>query len=192
MLGRSQLPRTIPSMLGLLAPGSVSAIPSVISPLWHSSPSHCTQIVDASLFIVKTKFLTVGGFDLFVVCSVWKYDGARDSVLQVTRDGYLSCNTTNPVEEYNGGNNTVKLERSGAHYFISGAKGHCEKGEKLIVVVLSQRHRKYTGISPAPSPAKIEAPAVAPSPTSGAESFRNGLRVTGLVAAGVTVLGILF
>ncbi len=54
--------------------------------------------------------------------SVWKYDGEKDSVLQVTRDGYLSCNTTSPIEEYKGGNNTVKLERSGPHYFISGAR----------------------------------------------------------------------
>ncbi|KAK4747076.1 hypothetical protein SAY87_026113 [Trapa incisa] len=121
---------------------------------------------------------------------VWKYDGEKDSVLKVTRDGYLGCNTTSPIEEYDGGNNTVKLERSGAHYFISGAEGHCQKGEKLIVVVLSQRYRKYTGVSPAPSPSEVEAPAIAPSPITGGENFRSG-RFRGLVAvgAGIMVLG---
>ncbi|KAF2313030.1 hypothetical protein GH714_008814 [Hevea brasiliensis] len=105
---------------------------------------------------------------------VWKYDSQKDSVLQVTREAYLSCNTSNPIEEHNG-NTKVKLDRSGPFYFISGAGGHCVKGQKLIVVVLSQRHR-YTGISPAPSPEEFEGPAVAP--TSAATSLKGSLVVS--------------
>ncbi|XVE53524.1 hypothetical protein DITRI_Ditri03aG0010000 [Diplodiscus trichospermus] len=93
---------------------------------------------------------------------VWKYDGGKDSVLQVTKEAYASCITSNPIAEYNDGNTKVKLENSGPFYFISGAKGHCEEGQKLHVVVLSPKHR-YTGISPAPSPAEIEGPAIAPT-----------------------------
>ncbi|XVF48265.1 hypothetical protein PTKIN_Ptkin03bG0176100 [Pterospermum kingtungense] len=113
---------------------------------------------------------------------VWKYDGGKDSVLQVNKEDYTSCNTSNPIAEYKDGNTKVKLEKSGPYYFISGAKGHCEQGQKLIVVVLSQRGR-YTGISPAPSPAEIEAPAIAP--TSSAAAFKAGL----LVTLGSLVLG---
>jgi hypothetical protein len=116
--------------------------------------------------------------------AAWKYDGQKDSVLQVTKEAYASCNTTSPIEEYKDGNTKVKLDRSGPFYFISGAEGHCEKGQKFVVVVLSQKQR-HTGISPAPSPAEFEGgPAVAP--TSSAYTLRGGF----LVALGVLVLGL--
>ena len=116
----------------------------------------------------------------FHVCVVWTYDKEKDSVLKVRREAYISCNTSDAIEEYNGGNTKVSLDKSGPHYFISGAEGHCEKGQKVIVVVLSQRHR-LVGVSPAPSPSEVEGPAVAP--TSDAFSFKAGY----LVALGVLV-----
>nr|KYP44229.1 Early nodulin-like protein 1 [Cajanus cajan] len=103
---------------------------------------------------------------------VWKYESGKDSVLEVTREGYANCNTSNPIKEYSDGNTKVKLERPGAFYFISGAKGHCEKGQKVIVVVMSPRHT-FTAVSPAPSPAEMEGPAVAP--TSSATMLKLGL-----------------
>ncbi|GLT48760.1 hypothetical protein SLA2020_223670 [Shorea laevis] len=93
-------------------------------------------------------------------------------------EAYQSCNTTNPVAEYKDGNTKVKLDRPGPFYFISGAKGHCEQGHKLIVVVLTPRHR-YTAISPAPAPAEFEGPAIAP--TSSATSIKAGLVTLGLL-----------
>ncbi|EXB86670.1 Early nodulin-like protein 1 [Morus notabilis] len=107
---------------------------------------------------------------------VWKYDGEKDWVVQVSKEDYLSCNSSSPIEEYKDGQTKVKLNKAGPYYFISGAKGHCEKGQKLIVVVLSPRHRY--AISPAPSPAEFDGPAVAP--TSGAEALRGGGLVVGL------------
>ncbi|XP_057799361.1 LOW QUALITY PROTEIN: early nodulin-like protein 14 [Salvia miltiorrhiza] len=104
---------------------------------------------------------------------VWEYDGSKDSVLQVTKRDYVTCNTSSPIETYTGGSTKVKLVRSGPYYFISGADGHCEKGQKLIVVVISERHRSLR-ISPAPSPAEIEGPAIAPAPASGAGSLSGG------------------
>ncbi|KAI3468354.1 hypothetical protein Pfo_025017 [Paulownia fortunei] len=113
---------------------------------------------------------------------VWEYDGSKDSVLQVTKRDYVTCNTSNPIETYSGGNTKVKLERSGPYYFISGAEGHCEKGQKLIVVVMSEKHRRFKVVSPAPSPAEIEGPAVAPAPTSGAGSLSGGFLMLALGA----------
>ncbi|KAE8056262.1 hypothetical protein FH972_013049 [Carpinus fangiana] len=112
---------------------------------------------------------------------VWKYDGAKDSVLLVSKEDYANCNTSNPIEEHKDGNTKVKLDRSGAFYFISGAEGHCQKGQKLVVVVLSPRHAV---ISPAPSPVEFEGPAVAP--TSSATRLQSGL----MVALGVFALGL--
>ncbi|XP_010265565.1 PREDICTED: early nodulin-like protein 1 [Nelumbo nucifera] len=105
---------------------------------------------------------------------VWKYDANKDSVLRVTKEAYSSCNVSSPIAEYKDGNSKIVLDRSGPFYFISGANGHCEKGQKLIVVVLSPRSR-FISFSPAPSPAEIEGPAVAP--TSTATSLKGGLMV---------------
>ena len=113
--------------------------------------------------------------------SVWKYDGGKDSVLQVSKENYANCNTSNPIEEHKDGNTKVKLDRSGAFYFISGAEGHCQKGQKLVVVVLSPRH---TVISPAPSPVELEGPTIAP--TSSATRLQSGL----MVALGLFALGL--
>ncbi|KAJ6995231.1 hypothetical protein NC653_017880 [Populus alba x Populus x berolinensis] len=38
----------------------------------------------------------------------WMYDGQKDSVLQVTKEAYASCNTTSPIEEYKDGNTKVE------------------------------------------------------------------------------------
>lgn len=111
---------------------------------------------------------------------VWKYDSLKDSVLQVSKEDYVSCNTSNPIEEYKDGETKVKLDRSGPFYFVSGVEGHCEKGQKLIVVVLSPRHKnRYMGVSPAPSPAESDGPAVAP--TSSATRLQSSL----MLAVGV-------
>lgn len=119
----------------------------------------------------------------FLCHSVWSYDGGKDSVLHVTKEDYVNCNTSNPIATYKDGNTKLLLDRSGPFYFISGAGGHCEKGQKLVVVVLSPRHR-YTGISPAPSPVEFEGPAVAP--TSSATTLQGGL----MVALWVFALGL--
>ncbi|XP_042504039.1 early nodulin-like protein 3 [Macadamia integrifolia] len=103
---------------------------------------------------------------------VWKLDPQKDWVLQVTKEDYVTCNLTSPIAEYKEENAKVKLNRSGPYYFISGAKGHCEKGQKMVVVVMSPR-RGY--ISPALSPTENEAPAVAPS--SNASGLKAGMMV---------------
>ncbi|KAK9141504.1 hypothetical protein Syun_010904 [Stephania yunnanensis] len=103
---------------------------------------------------------------------VWKYDGKKESVLQVSRGDYLNCNTKSPIEEHKDGNTTVRLDRSGPFYFISGADGHCQKGQRLIVVVMSHRARSgFMGVTPAPSPMEMDGPAVAP--TSGALGLKR-------------------
>ncbi|CAK9175735.1 unnamed protein product [Ilex paraguariensis] len=117
---------------------------------------------------------------------VWKYDSSIDSVLQVTKRDYVTCNTSSPIEAYKDGNTNVKLDRSGPFYFISGSEGHCEKGQKLIVVVMSEKHRRFIAISPAPSPVEFEGPAIAPA--SGATTLKGSLGVTLGVIVGVVLM----
>ncbi|XP_010273629.1 PREDICTED: early nodulin-like protein 1 [Nelumbo nucifera] len=114
---------------------------------------------------------------------VWNYDSQKDSVLQVTKDAYEHCNTSDPIAAFKDGSTKVALHRSGPFYFISGAEGHCQKGQKLIVVVLSPRNGAIV-FAPAPAPVALEGPAVAP--TSGGHSLRNGF------VGAFAVLGCLF
>ncbi|KAJ4763341.1 Early nodulin-like protein 1 [Rhynchospora pubera] len=78
---------------------------------------------------------------------VWNFDPEKDSVLRVTREAYLACNATQPTQWHN-----------------------CQKGEKVIVVVMSERHSFRKHLAPAPAPesgADFRAPAFAP--TAGAQ-----------------------
>ncbi|QCD99220.1 Cupredoxin [Vigna unguiculata] len=116
---------------------------------------------------------------------VWKYDGGKDSVLQVSREEYVNCSTSNPIKVHSDGTTKVKLDRPGPFYFISGAQGHCEKGQKLVVVVLTPRGRSSGIVSssaPAPAPflAEFEGPAVAP--TSSANALHGSILVVALGA----------
>ncbi|XP_051151372.1 early nodulin-like protein 1 [Andrographis paniculata] len=106
----------------------------------------------------------------------WRYDASKDSVLQVSKRDYVTCTTSSPLITYNDGNNTTaRLEQSGPHYYISGAVGHCQMGQKLIVVVMSEHHRRTGGASPAPAPSPADrseaGPSIAEAPASGAWSF---------------------
>nr|VDD48311.1 unnamed protein product [Brassica oleracea] len=103
---------------------------------------------------------------------VFSYEAGKDSVLQVTREAYEKCNTTSPKASYTDGNTKVKLEQPGPVYFISGTQGHCQKGQKLRLVVVTPR----SSLSPAPSPS--DGPAVAP--TSGAAKLTGVFSVVGL------------
>ncbi|KAA8522860.1 hypothetical protein F0562_009283 [Nyssa sinensis] len=106
----------------------------------------------------------------------WKYDAKSDSVLQVTEEDYKSCNKAKPIKAFKDGNTKIELDRSGLFYFISGAEGHCEKGQKLVVRVLSAKHGSSGGsLSPSPAPAPFPAVFLAPAPGPGPNSAGHGL-----------------
>ncbi|XP_075485495.1 early nodulin-like protein 15 isoform X2 [Primulina tabacum] len=110
--------------------------------------------------------------------AVFEYDVSKDSVLLVTKGDYLACNTSSPIKSYRGGNTTVKLERSGPFYFICGEQEYCVNGQKIIVVVISERDSRFMGGSPASSSENSEGIA----PTSGGGMLKGGL-VMGFFAA---------
>ncbi|KAI5393704.1 early nodulin-like protein 1 [Lathyrus oleraceus] len=119
---------------------------------------------------------------------LFTYEAGKDSVLQVSKEDYVSCNISNPIKKYNDGKTKVRFDRSGPYYYISGEKGHCEKGEKVTVVVISQRSPSVAPVSPASAPSPgggVEGPAVAPSPTSSADVLQGGgvLMAMGVVAS---------
>eukprot|EP00253_Pinus_taeda_P008678 PITA_08678 len=99
---------------------------------------------------------------------LFKYNPAEDSVLQVTAHQYDACNTSSPIASFKGGNTVFRLSRHGPLHFITGNRSNCQKGEKLLVVVLAPRNRSHgapapTLVSPGPS-AVAASPSSIPSP----------------------------
>ncbi|KAL3645520.1 hypothetical protein CASFOL_010700 [Castilleja foliolosa] len=60
---------------------------------------------------------------------------SQDSVIQVTGEGYKSCNIKDPILYMNNGNSLFNISRTGDYYFTSGAEGHCAKLQKLHISV---------------------------------------------------------
>ncbi|GMN37162.1 hypothetical protein TIFTF001_006584 [Ficus carica] len=91
------------------------------------------------------------------------FEYSNDSVLVVDKWGYYHCDNSKPIIAFNNGNSTVKLNRPGLFYFISGASDHCKKGQRMIVDVMSPRSPRSAN---APS-GSYSAPSPFPSHSSG-------------------------
>ncbi|KAL0399117.1 UNVERIFIED_CONTAM: Early nodulin-like protein 1 [Sesamum radiatum] len=115
----------------------------------------------------------------------------KDSVLLVSSDDYLTCNTLNPISKFDDGSTVFQFDRSGLFYFISGQPGHCRSGQRLVIRVMH--------------PSEMEAPELAPSPSSGGGSGgdvgmpadnstakRSGISYFVTALAGVSVILYLF
>lgn len=99
--------------------------------------------------------------------AVFKYKEGSDSVLVVNRDNYNTCNTTNPIMSLADGGSVFVFDRSGPFYFISGFAQNCQKGQKLVVVVLAVRDKKRQPTSPpSASPSPSTAPTLSPAAQS--------------------------
>ncbi|XP_062152161.1 early nodulin-like protein 21 [Alnus glutinosa] len=69
----------------------------------------------------------------------------KDSVMQVNETDYKRCNSSHPNFFSNTGNTVFEFDYSGPFYFISGASGHCEKGQRMIVKVISPGEETPSG-----------------------------------------------
>ncbi|KAK7391574.1 hypothetical protein VNO78_19991 [Psophocarpus tetragonolobus] len=65
---------------------------------------------------------------------VFQYSSGQ-SVEEVTKENFDTCNTTNILATYGNGNTTVSLTKAGDRYFVSGNKLYCLGGMKLHVHV---------------------------------------------------------
>ncbi|KAK1414021.1 hypothetical protein QVD17_29758 [Tagetes erecta] len=120
---------------------------------------------------------------------VFKYDSKTDSVLRVEEGDYKKCNKAKPINEYHDGNTMFKINESGSFFFISGADGHCEKGEKLEIRVLSHKHS-----SPPPSQSPKNSPNAATisppvsSPTTSASAAGSSVKSVAISTIVVAIL----
>ncbi|KAJ4960162.1 hypothetical protein NE237_020072 [Protea cynaroides] len=66
-----------------------------------------------------------------------RFKYGKDSVMVVRGSEYNHCDSTHPLFFSNDGNTVYQFDRSGFFYFISGVSGHCKRGQKMIVRVMS-------------------------------------------------------
>lgn len=99
-------------------------------------------------------------------CVDFKYKNETDSVLVVSKDDYNSCNTKNPIISLKDGESIFKFGHSGPFYFISGNADACQKGQKLIVVVLAVRHNNQHHAHPPCSSSPVPPPSQPQTPTA--------------------------
>ncbi|XAR58244.1 hypothetical protein NMG60_11026659 [Bertholletia excelsa] len=75
----------------------------------------------------------------------------KDSVMEVAEEEYKRCNSTHPTFFSNTGNTVFTLNRPGLFYFISGATGHCPKGQRMIIKVLTEDDSNSSGDRKSPA-----------------------------------------
>lgn len=78
--------------------------------------------------------------NLELIClsfTVFLYPPSQDSVIQVTKESYKTCNLKDPILFMNDGNSLFNITTPGVFYFTSGVSGHCEKSQKLQISVYS-------------------------------------------------------
>ncbi|XVF70903.1 hypothetical protein PTKIN_Ptkin11bG0199800 [Pterospermum kingtungense] len=75
----------------------------------------------------------------------------NDSVLVVNHTSYTKCSVSNPIFKFKDGDTVFQFDRYGFFYFISGKRGHCKAGQKLIVRVMVHP-AIFSSPQPAPSP----------------------------------------
>ncbi|XWS76399.1 hypothetical protein CRYUN_Cryun01aG0172900 [Craigia yunnanensis] len=79
---------------------------------------------------------------------LFEYNSQFHNVMQVTHKDFHSCNRTSAIASYTSGSDSVTLKRPGHYYFLCGAPGHCQAGQKVDVLVTSSS----VGPSASPSP----------------------------------------
>ncbi|XP_075486968.1 uncharacterized protein LOC142526446 [Primulina tabacum] len=96
---------------------------------------------------------------------LFRYQNGSDSVLVVNKGDYDNCNIGNPILKMDDGNSVFKFDRSGPFYFITGTKENCDKGQKLVTVVLAVRSPPTPPNAAPPTPNGSSTPPVI-SPSS--------------------------
>ncbi|GAB4848040.1 hypothetical protein Ancab_002700 [Ancistrocladus abbreviatus] len=75
----------------------------------------------------------------FLIGDSIRFSYRKDSVMEVTEEDYKHCTATRPYFFSNTGNTVFQLDRSGPFYYISGSTGHCQRGQRMIVRVMSDQ-----------------------------------------------------
>ncbi|KAL6497791.1 hypothetical protein OROHE_026941 [Orobanche hederae] len=96
---------------------------------------------------------------------IFEYNPQFHNVMQVTHPEYRTCNVSSPVSTLTTGNDTITIRTYGHHFYVCGAPGHCQLGQKVDINVVAAATAPHVSISPSTS-AVPAAAAVPPIPRS--------------------------
>ena len=119
------------------------------------------------------------------------YPPSQDSVIQVTRENYNSCNLTDPILYMNNGNSLFNITAYGDFYFTSGVQGHCQKKQKLHISVPGNGSASAYSPSYGPSALPDTAPSYPtvfgsiPLPPSSSPTTRFSILLSFIIGAGI-------
>jgi len=97
------------------------------------------------------------------------YPPSQDSVIQVTKEAFRSCDISSPIATFHDGNTVFKFNQWGSYYFTSGVPGHCQKYQKVDVLVLGANGAL---------PPQDSLSATAPAPAFGQGSPASSIKAT--------------
>ncbi|OEL26467.1 hypothetical protein BAE44_0012512 [Dichanthelium oligosanthes] len=152
----------------------------------------------------RTRFRVGDAIDVLTarIHAAFTYQPGNDSVLLVDQRSYDACDTAAPVDTFADGSTVFTFTRSGPFYFISGNKDNCNRGEKLIVVVMGERSAVGNATEPlAPSPNGPFSAAYSPPPPFGIDISPAAYppppsdaapKVAGVAGAAALAIGALF
>ncbi|KAM7508856.1 hypothetical protein LguiA_019309 [Lonicera macranthoides] len=95
--------------------------------------------------------------------------GSTHSVDEVGQTDYTGCTSSNVLNSYTGGQNTIALTKTGPMYFICPTFGHCGQGMKLAINVVAAGTTPATPSPTSPSgstPPGTSTPPSTPTPTT--------------------------
>ncbi|KAL0552759.1 hypothetical protein IC582_011884 [Cucumis melo] len=84
---------------------------------------------------------------------LFNFTTGEEDVARVTREAFLTCNSTNPISLKTTGPANFTLDSLGEYYFIGTLDKHCILGQRLAINVTA-----YSEPTPAPTPPPAPAP----------------------------------
>lgn len=113
----------------------------------------------------------------YIYITVFKYEDEEEYVMQVSRKSFETCNVSNPISIIRSGRDLIRLKALGWHYFfISGAPGHCELGQKLHIKLAPYCFTSIHSATPPalpPIPTSLDGPPISSPPASPVHSSKT-------------------
>ncbi|XP_042495393.1 mavicyanin-like [Macadamia integrifolia] len=104
----------------------------------------------------------------------FKYTVGLHSVVELgSESAYKNCNIGNSVNSMNGGNDVVKLTKTGTRYFACGTPGHCAQGMKLKINTLSASASAANNTDSSSSSSSSSTPTPTSTSTSSASTLQS-------------------
>ncbi|MED6216019.1 hypothetical protein PIB30_003665 [Stylosanthes scabra] len=104
---------------------------------------------------------------------VFNYLPGWDNVVKVTPEDFITCTVSPDAITLKSGHDEIRLEDTGARWYISSVSDHCKLGQKLAIYVRPARSPPapapaWTPITPSAEPPYYFPPQVGPTPAASA------------------------